>query len=166
MIARKRRSQVETYNDLDHTAYTVFAVLQDTEKREELIRLMENTPTSREQYEVCREVLANPNEHSDVQRAWAFTTCGSVGCWSSLHCEQFYSCRQQHRRLIALPQEIIRWRNRFRHVCLENRPWQEIIEIYDTTDSFFFCDPPYLPGVLRSPEDAYYLHTMTRSTLH
>ena len=79
---------------------------------------------------------------------------------ATLYREQFHSRGQATPPLDCDAQEIVRWRNRFRRVCLENRPWQEIINIYDAPDTFFFCDPPYLPRVLRSPEDAYYIHTM------
>ena len=33
---------------------------------------------------------------------------------------------------------------RFRRVQIENLPWQEIIRRYDTPETLFYCDPPYL----------------------
>ena len=33
---------------------------------------------------------------------------------------------------------------RFRMVQIENLPWQEIIRRYDTPETLFYCDPPYL----------------------
>ena len=156
MIARKPRSRIETYNDLDDLAYNVFAVIQNEEKRNDLLRLIEITPTSRRQYEICKEILDRPTEYDEVQRAWAFVTCGSLG-YTGHPCiaNSFVRADQQRRRLIALPPEIVRWCDRFGQVCLENRHWREIINLYDAADTFFFCDPPYLPGVLRSSKDAY-----------
>src|SRR5690606_19706600 len=33
---------------------------------------------------------------------------------------------------------------RFRRVQIDNLPWQEIIRKYDTPETLFYCDPPYL----------------------
>jgi DNA adenine methylase len=32
---------------------------------------------------------------------------------------------------------------RLLRVQIENRPWQEVIDLYDSHDSLFYCDPPY-----------------------
>jgi site-specific DNA-adenine methylase len=66
----------------------------------------------------------------------------------------------QRRDLLNLPPKIRWWHERLRHVDLHNRPWQEIIARYDSPDTFFACDPPYLAGVLRSRGDQYYQHRM------
>jgi site-specific DNA-adenine methylase len=52
------------------------------------------------------------------------------------------------------------WHDRLQAVRLENRPWQKIVERHDSPETFFFCDPPYLSGVLRSSADQYYQYRM------
>jgi hypothetical protein len=90
VIARKPRSPVEIYNDLDNLAYNVFSVLQVRDRYTQLAELIENTPWSRRQYEVCRSILAAPETVDEIRRAWAFLVCGSVG-FSGHHLR----CRRQ-----------------------------------------------------------------------
>jgi DNA adenine methylase len=162
VIARKPKSRYETYNDRDKAVYNVFSVIQDEAQRLELIRLLENTPNSVEQYAVCKRIALDPAE-SDARRAWAFLVRGAVGfsghplianSWTSIH--------KQRRRLLTLPDIVLGWRERFRWVALENRPWQEMLDRYDSPSTFFFCDPSYLPETLRCPVDHYYVHTLSR----
>ena len=48
---------------------------------------------------------------------------------------------------------------RFRRVQIENLPWQETVRRYDTPDTLFYCDPPYLLST--RTEHAAYQYEMT-----
>ncbi len=89
-----------------------------------------------------------------------FIVCGTIGF--SAHPALANGCtRYEHRcrALRTLPGKLHWWHKRLQPVHLENRTWQEIVEQYDSPDTFFFCDPPYLPGVLRKA-CKYYQHDM------
>ena len=156
----KPPSEIEIYNDVDANVAGVFQTLQDPAACEELLRLLENTPNGRSQYETCKQVVVDPTETS-VRRAWAFLTCGAIGfCGHPVVKHGWISPRHGKQYLLKLPDRVLWWRERFRRVYVENKPWQEIIDLYDSPDTFFFVDPPYLPGVLRYSQDTYYVHTM------
>ena len=163
LFARKPRSTIEIYNDIDANLSNVFAVLQDADGYEELLRLLENTPNGRLQYKICKRVVTDPTE-TTVRRAWAFLTCAAIGfSGHPVVQDAWVSPRHGKHSLLKLPENLRWWRERFRRVHIECKPWQEVLDIYDAPDSFFLVDPPYIPAVLRHSHDTYYVHAMDRA---
>jgi DNA adenine methylase len=39
---------------------------------------------------------------------------------------------------------------RFRHVTIDNRPALKVLDVYDSQDTVFYCDPPYIPETRKS----------------
>jgi len=158
----KAPSPVEVYNDLDDHLHTVWQVLQNPEQYEQLLRLLENTPNGRRQFEICSQMLRDPpRKHSPVRRAWAFLVVGNI-CRSGFHpaitkawgtaCDT--SDKQTH-NLMTLPRRLAEWRDRFRHVRIEHADWYKVFTKYDRHDTMTFADPPYLPSTLRSSGPLY-----------
>lgn len=50
--------------------------------------------------------------------------------------------------------------DRLRNVVIEHKDFLELIEQYDSSDTLFYCDPPYLPDTWTSGKS--YKHEMTR----
>ena len=112
------------------------------------------------QYKVCKRVLADSHE-SICRRAWAFLVCGTIGFSSHPALANGWTRSEfQRRDLLNLPARVRWWHERLRNVSLENRPWQEVVDLHDSPDTFFLCDPPYLPEVLRQSSGEYYQHRM------
>lgn len=132
LFARKPRSTIEIYNDIDANLSNVFAVLQDADGYEELLRLLENTPNGRLQYKICKRVVTDPTE-TTVRRAWAFLTCAAIGfSGHPVVQDAWVSPRHGKHSLLKLPENLRWWRERFRRVHIECKPWQEVLDIYNT----------------------------------
>lgn len=160
LIARQRPRAVEVYNDLDPTVSNVFATVKDAVGCEQILRLLKVTSNDSQQYKACKRILANPGE-CNVRRAWAFLVCGSIGFAAHPALANGWIPHERQRRdFLNLPAKLRWWYGRLRNVQVENRPWQEIVERYDSPDTFFACDPPYLAGVLRSCAGEYYQYRM------
>ncbi len=160
LLARQTPTPVEILNDLDSDVFNVFAVVKDPAGCNEVLRLLATTSYDREQYKLCKQVLADLDETS-VRRAWAFVTCGAIGFAAHPALKNGWSGHERQRQdLLGLPAKVRWWHRRLQQVRLENRRWQEIVDLYDAPDTFFMCDPPYLPGVLRCAADRYYQHQM------
>jgi DNA adenine methylase len=160
MLIRKPPSDVEVFNDLDTDVITVFKVIKSRQYHE-LVRLLQGTRNTRQQYELCRAILDNPNE-TPVRRAWSFITCGQIGF--SIHpilTRSFTNSVKGTSRLKNCPSWLAEWRKRLKGVVIENEPWQAIIDKYDSDDTVFVLDPPYMPGVLRKKIDGYYQHHLS-----
>jgi len=151
VLLNRQASPVETYNDIDGEVVNFFRVLRD--QHEELVRAIMLTPFSREEYH--RAIYSTTNGVSDVERARRFyvkarqTRTGlaqtaSLGRWAN--------CKNTSRA--GMSGVVSRWlggidsldeiAQRLIRVQIENRPAVDVIQLYDSPGTLFYCDPPYL----------------------
>ena len=161
VLINRAPSPVETYNDIDGDVVNFFRVLRD--KHEELVRAIALTPFSREEY---HNAICGPIEGiSEVERARRFyikarqTRTGlaqtaSLGRWAN--------CKDTSRA--GMSGVVSRWlggvdaldeiAQRLIRVQIENRPAVDVIRLYDSANTLFYCDPPYLHAT-RGDSKAY-----------
>jgi DNA adenine methylase len=155
LLFAKHPSPVEIYNDIDSGLVNFFRVLRDREKAEELARLVELTPYSREEYNFARENWEK--KESDVERAFLWFVVAVMG-FSGIFGEGFAPkvkhIKEGSQKWKRTGDKIIKGGNRFYHVMVENASWQKILDIYDTPQTFFYLDPPY-SFTARSPGNCY-----------
>jgi DNA adenine methylase len=166
VLLNKPPSAVEVYNDIDSNVVTIFHVLRDCP--DELQRALELTPYSREEYIRCLGPLDGLDDVEKARRLivryrQVFGGQGqkaAPGQWS-------YSVIQSRRSmagavshwLSAIDEVLPLVVERFRRVQIENLPWQEIVRRYDTSETLFYCDPPYMPSTRNS--HGQYAYEMT-----
>lgn len=152
VLLNKPRHDVEVYNDADKTMVTFFRVLQDKEKAEKLIRKLEFTFHSREEFGRAIEILDAPGEHSDVDVAWARYVLqeqgfggrpvATIGGWK----RTMGSSRSVFEKLRYLPMI----HKRMASVQIDNRDALEVIRYWDSPNTVFYLDPPYVPSTRRN----------------
>ena len=151
VLINREAAPVETYNDIDGDVVNFFRVLRD--RHEELIRAIALTPFSREEYH--RAIYGSTSGISDVERARRFyikarqTRTGlaqtaSLGRWAN--------CKDTSRA--GMSGVVSRWlggvdaldeiAQRLIRVQIENRPAVDVIRLYDSPKTLFYCDPPYM----------------------
>lgn len=165
VLLNRPPSPVETYNDLDGEVVHFFRTLRD--QGEALARAIGLTPFSREEFAAaCTLDPALP----PLERARRFyvrarqvrtglAQTASVGRWAN--------CKQTSRA--GMSGVVSRWLGgadalaeiaaRLLRVQIENRPAREVIELYDSPETLFYCDPPYVHAT-RGDRRAYG-HEMT-----
>ena len=165
VLLNKRPSPIETYNDLDGEVVNFFKALRDS--KEELIEKIALTPFSREEF--ANACIIDPLLPS-VERARRFyirarqvrtglAQTASVGRWAN--------CKNTSRS--GMSGVVSRWlggieqlediAERLLRVQIENRPAIEAILLYDSPNTLFYCDPPYVHST-RGDSKAY-LYEMT-----
>jgi DNA adenine methylase len=159
VVMNRPPSPLETYNDLDNDVVHFFRVIRDPAKLQELLRQLELTPYSREERTMAHLSLHRPEseELDEIERARRFfvlarqTTRGQVqmqhsplGIWKFTRdvlsrgtAGTVSSWQYGIDGLAAVAA-------RFRTIQVENYPAIRIIELYDTPDTLFYCDPPYV----------------------
>jgi DNA adenine methylase len=166
LLFDKEPAPVEVYNDLNDDLVNLYRVLRDPEQFAAFQRLATLTLYSRtECLEAQRRVKEEEGE--GVERAWTFwVACrmGFSGCgddqagWSYARtasrrgmagtCSRFLSC------IDALP----RFHERLSRVQIESDDALAVMDRYDTPETFFYLDPPY---VLSTRKEGGYKHEMT-----
>lgn len=160
VLLNRKPSPVETYNDLDGEVVNFFRVLR--EKKDELVHAITLTPFSREEFAIACELDTNV---SDLERARRFfirarqvrtglAQKASVGRWAN--------CRNTSRA--GMSGVVSRWLGSVEHlpwiaerllrVQIENRPAIDVIRLYDSKETLFYCDPPYIHST-RGDKNAY-----------
>lgn len=163
ILLAKCPAGTEVYNDLDSALYEFFSVLADSKLFEKFYRRVALLPLSRQLYHDCRTswmeeedliervskwfVMARQSFGGRFGSGWGFTInhykrdmSGAVSKWLSI---------------IDLLPEI---HARLQRVQIECQDFRKILETYDTPDTCFYLDPPYIQSTRSA---GGYKHEMT-----
>ena len=150
LLFAKPPSPVEVYNDVDSGLINFFRVLRNPEKFQQFHRLVSLTPYSREEYNFCRDSWEQCED--DVERAYRWfvvarmSFSGHFGhSWSfSLNASSHgmsAACSSWLSAIEMLPQIHAR----IMRVQIEHKDFRELLPLYDTPETLFYMDPPYIP---------------------
>ncbi len=161
VLLNREPSPIETYNDIDGDVVNFFKVLRN--KRDALTEAIGLTPFSREEY--YKALPLNGKTASDLERARRFFVRARqtrTGLAQTATLGRWANCKNTSRA--GMSGVVSRWlgsiealpeiAERLLRVQIENRPALEIIELYDSPTTLFYCDPPYLHST-RGDSKAY-----------
>ena len=161
VLLNRDPAPVETYNDLDGEVVNFFRVLRGQKRA--LIEAIGLTPFSRDEFSIA--VATNGEPLAALERARRFfvrarqvrtglAQTASLGRWAN--------CKQTSRAGMA--GAVSRWLGsvealpeiaaRLLRVQIESRPALDVIRLYDSPATLFYCDPPY-PHSARGDSKAY-----------
>ena len=154
-------SPVETYNDIDGDLVNFFSVLRD--HTDELIKAISLTPFSREEF--YRAIYDKAKRISSIERARRFyirARQARTGLAQTATLGRWANCKNTSRagmsgvvsRWLGSVERLPEIAHRLLRVQIENRPALEVIDLYDSPGTLFYCDPPYVHGT-RGDAKAY-----------
>lgn len=161
VLLNRAPAPVETYNDLDGEVVNFFRVLRA--KKSQLIEAIGLTPFSREEFAIACEP---PNGRiSSLERARRFfirarqvrtglAQRASLGRWANCKNTTRAGMSGVVSRWLGSVEQLPDIAMRLLRVQIENRPALEVIDLYDSEDTLFYCDPPY-PHETRGDSKAY-----------
>jgi DNA adenine methylase len=150
VLLNREPSPVETYNDIDGEVTTFFRVLRDEPER--LIRAIALTPFSREEFATACEI---DTDLSPVERARRFyvrarqvrtglAQSASLGRWANCIHTSRSGMAGAVSRWFGAVEDLPEIALRLLRVQIENRQAVEVIDLYDSPQTLFYCDPPYV----------------------
>jgi DNA adenine methylase len=164
LLFAKKPSKLEVYNDINSDLVNFFRVLRDENKFKEFYKRVCLIPYSREEFYFCRDTYTD-SSLDEIEKAVRFFVAvrqsfsGNISSWSysrsfsrrgmSMVVSAYLNCIE------TLPEV----HERLMRVQIEHDDFRNILKRYDTRDTFFYCDPPYVPETRR--DDKYYKHEMT-----
>ena len=172
VLLRKPRCYAEVYNDLDVEIVNLFKVVRD--RGDDLLRALELTPFSRDEYLAAWEQNSDPLEAARRSLIRSFMGFGSAAVTLTRKAGDAPAgrtaptgFRNNSNRSGTTPAHD--WRNypeqavavidRLRGVVIENRNYAVLIPQLDQPDALFYCDPPYPSSTRDKGSD--YRHEMT-----
>lgn len=146
VLFRKTPSPMEVYNDLHKGLYLLFKLLR--EKNEELIKSIQLTPYSREEF--IQDKNTWKNETNEVEKVRKFYTevmqavAGKGGWCYTKSKSRRGMCQSVSRWLGNIDENLPNIIERLREIQIENLDIINLIDKYDSEDTLFYLDPPYI----------------------
>jgi len=149
LLFSKEPSQVEIINDIDSHLIGFFELLKDDTKRAKLIQTLDNMLYSRRLWQDIRSRWKAGNiPVDDIERVSWWYYLNSTCFGGDFQYGGFKIPSVTGRNPMKSFRNAITSMNtvaeRLRNVCIENLPYAECIRRYDSMDTLFYCDPPYL----------------------
>jgi len=143
LLFSKTRSKTEVYNDINGDLVNLFMVVRDHDEafKERLEWLLQSRETH-EKWKTQFKTNQAPQEPIERAARFYYILCTQFagkmwGGWAYARIGRRYW--GEHR--IKILGEIHR---RLQRVHIERNDFRKILRTWDTPDTFFFCDPPYL----------------------
>lgn len=148
VLINKRPCRIETYNDLDSNVVTFFQVLR--ENPDQLLEQIYFTPYAREEYQKC---YVDINKGSQIEKARRFfVVCNQAFNGTISRSTGWKMSTIESRAIIS--EALSRWISkipnlqiiveRLRRVQITNFDFRIIFEKFDSPNTLFYCDPPYM----------------------
>lgn len=161
VLVNRAPSPVETYNDIDSELVNFFRVLRS--QKDELIEAIGLTPFAREELRLA--VGKQEAGISDIERARRFfvrarqvrtglAQTASEGRWAHCVLTSRAGMAGAVSRWLGSVEGLSEIAQRLLRVQIENAPAIEVIRRYDSPETLFYCDPPYVHEA-RSDTKAY-----------
>ena len=160
VLLNRSPSPVETYNDVDGEVCNFFRVLR--EHKEALVEAIGLTPFSREEFAIACKLDANLPPLERARRFYIRARQVRTGLAQTASIGRWANCRNTSRQ--GMSGVISRWlggvqalpeiAERLLRVQIENRPAIDVIKLYDSKETLFYCDPPYVHAT-RGDSKAY-----------
>jgi DNA adenine methylase len=144
VLMRKAPSRIEVYNDLAGDVVNFFRVLRHWPR--ELIRAIELTPFSREEFELSMQPVEEPLERARRLHVRCWQGRGRAGVMEPGGWRFAYRASRSQTPADDWNNNGHLWdiAERLKRVQIENRDALEVIGRYDGEDTLFYCDPPYV----------------------
>jgi DNA adenine methylase len=165
VLLNRPPSPIETYNDLDGEVANFFRVLRDQGAK--LQRAIGLTPFSREEFSIACTLEPSLTPLERARRFYIRARQVRTGLAQTASLGRWANCKDTSRA--GMSGVISRWLGgveqlpdiaaRLLRVQIENRPAIDVIKLYDSPRTLFYCDPPYVHET-RGDSKAY-KHEMT-----
>ena len=160
VLFNKPPSPIETINDLDDDVINLFQCIRD--HSQQLAAMIAATPYSRKVYDSQFSIVSkDPVDKAcafliKCWHGYGFKTSGIKTGWKRAKTgrERAYNLSNWYH----LPEWIEEIAERLRNIQIEHKPALDLIREFDSPDSFFYLDPPYL---LNTRSAKQYQHEMT-----
>lgn len=150
VLLNRPPSPIETYNDLDGEVVNFFRVLRD--EKDKLVETIGLTPFSREEFALACKLDPKLPPLERARRFYVRARQVRTGLAQTASLGRWANCKNTSRagmsgvisRWLGAIEDLPQIAERLLRVQIENRPASDVIRLYDSPDTLFYCDPPYV----------------------
>jgi DNA adenine methylase len=143
VLFKKEKSLVEVYNDKDEMLVNLFIVLRD--HFQEFRRRAHRTLYSRRIFTLAVEQIRNNYFKDNIDKAVAFAVSVVQSFSGTRHSWSYgISKKSRSENWLAFLRRLNEIRYRLSTVQIECLDFRKVIEKYDTPNTLFYLDPPYV----------------------
>jgi len=143
VLLSRHKSPLEVYNDRYGGVVAFYRCLRDADKFVALIKRLELTVHSREEFAYCKEGWTDATEDMERAAMWYYITVysfGSLGRNFGRAVRRSPLAGKIQKKLPMFPM----LHERLLSVQIENQDWRQCLRDYDAPDTVFYIDPPYV----------------------
>lgn len=147
LLFAKNPSEHEVYNDLNDNLVTLFRVLRDDDLSKQLYNKLNLTLYSRTDFKSAQDMINNKRYKTDVEHAWAtFVSYNQAtnGKGPSRKPGWAHGKEFDVNVFYSRVELIDKMHDRLKNVQVECEDWKKVLATYDSEDTFFYMDPPYV----------------------
>ncbi len=149
LLFAKEPVSLEVYNDIDSGLVNFFRVLRNPEKFKKFYSLVYHTPYSREEFYYCSSTWQYCNDDIEMAYRWFVSVMQSFNGkgkqWS--YSKKIGKCVSGWNSVIKILPAI---NERLKSVQVEHDDFRKIFQRYDSKETFFEVDPPYVHNTRKS----------------
>lgn len=144
VLNKKERSYLETYNDLNSDLVNLFKIIRDN--YEAFKHRCEWTLHSREMFQEAREKLKDDEFMSDIEKAlyYAITKSQSFSAIGTSFAYKLTADKVFNGKWTPFIRRLEYINQRMKAVQIECLDFEKLIEKYDSENTLFYVDPPYV----------------------
>ena len=163
LLMAKRPSPVEVYNDVDSDLVNMFRVIRDKETFPVFQRQVSLIPYAREEWRYAAETLNDdPDPIMRAVKYFVVMRQGFAGvhgaAWGMAITTSSRGIADTVNSYLGAIAQLPEIRDRLIKVQIEHADYRKVLRQYDTPNTLFYCDPPYVPDTRKS---GGYKHEMT-----
>lgn len=154
VLLARQPSPIEVFNDLHSGIVAFYRCLKDPDKLEHLIEWLELTVYSREDFIWCKDTWEYAPNDVECAARWFYmvnASFGSIGrsFGRSINTSTTFKIRHKIKNFNLIHE-------RLKNVLIEHTDWEQLILDYDSSETVFYLDPPYVDAY-----DGSHTHTMS-----
>lgn len=144
VLLSKRPCKLEVFNDRYAGVVAFYRCMRDKDKFNQLYEKIHLTVHSREDFVFCRDTWQDCAD--DVERAfrWYYMICYSFGSLGRNFGRTISGQGRLSGKIRNHLEHFDRIHTRFKTVQVENQDWYTCLLDYDSEDTVFYIDPPYV----------------------
>lgn len=145
ILLSRESSPIEVFNDRHSGIVDFYKCLRDSKLLKNLIDYFETLTYSREDFNICKDTWENAEDPVERAAKWywsVYTSFSSLGRnfgrpTTTAIGSNFIKLENKFKLFWDI-------HNRIRNVIIENQDWRDIVISFDSPNTVFYLDPPYL----------------------